>query len=462
MKIISRKGELMMKGKNVLSILTVVLSLICMFMLNVKTVAAENRTEQMSKMFIRAIIDGDLNTAQSLLNSGADINYTYGGTTHALVQAFRWHKNIFCSESDIVSFLINRGANVNATYKVEKSSRFGKEKEVTYNFTPLMDAVRSNYTNAKAIQLLVENGANVNAATSSGNSVLHYAVNSLLYARMPSGTKKGRVSGHTIIKYLIFKGANPNAKNNNGGTPFHILLTSLPKEPANAKSGWLDLVKFMIQYGADPNLALHGKKPIDIAYAKNNVPVYQYLLGLENGSITKPNISRVPVPTTPPKQQSKSTIPDYVTEITKNELNLGWIAPGQTMEQVEKIYGKPNKIDDHGFFQVYNYNDKFVVKGKMNNGYKVMSVASYDKSHKTPTGFSVGDSYANVVKKFGVVGGVKVKGEGIESKFKGCTDYTYFSGDKQMVFIVDKKNIIQAIRVEEIDEQKFIEAKRKK
>ena len=31
-----------------------------------------------------------------------------------------------------------------------------------------------------------------------------------------------------------------------------------------------------------------------------------------------------------------------------------------------------------------------------------------------------------------------------------------------MVFLVDKKGIIQGIRVEELDEQKFIEAKRKK
>ena len=45
---------------------------------------------------------------------------------------------------------------------------------------------------------------------------------------------------------------------------------------------------------------------------------------------------------------------------------------------------------------------------------------------------------------------------------KGCTDYTYFSGNKQIVFLVDKKGIVQGIRVEDIDEQKFIEAKRKK
>ena len=157
-----------------------------------------------------------------------------------------------------------------------------------------------------------------------------------------------------------------------------------------------------------------------------------------------------------------STIPNKVTEMPAAELSLGWIAPGQTLVHAEEVYGKPSKIDDEGFFQTYNYNDKFIVKGKMNKGYKVMSVASYEKGMKTPSGFMVGDSYSAVVKKFGAVKGIKFKGEGIETKLKGCTDYTYFSGDKQMVFIVDKNDVIRAIRVEELDEQKFIEAKRKK
>jgi hypothetical protein len=105
------------------------------------------------------------------------------------------------------------------------------------------------------------------------------------------------------------------------------------------------------------------------------------------------------------------------------------------------------------------------VKGKMNNGYKVTSVASYEKGMKTPSGFMVGDAYSAVTKKFGAVNGVKYKVEGLEAKMKnlkGCTDYTHFSGKKQMVFLVDKKGIIQAIRVEDYDEQKFIEARRKK
>lgn len=448
----------MMKRNGSLSIIRVLLSLFCILTLNINTVAAEGRTEQLSKMFLQAIADGDLKTAQSLLDSGADINYTNGGTTHALALAFQWHRNN--SVTNVVSFLVGRGADVNATYKVEERSLSGTK--VIYNFTPLRNAVTSNYTTAKAIQLLVENGANVNAANSLGYTALHYAVHSLHNANVESGVDRNGVSGQTIIKYLITKGGNPNYKNSEGVTPFHVLMYVLPGERANANSRYLALVKFMIQYGADPNLAINGKKPIDFAYEKNNVPVYQYLLGLENGSIPKPTTPSAPDPSTPAHQKPKSTIPDKVTEIPASELNIGWIEPGQPMDKVEQVYGKPGKIDDEGFFQTYNYSDKFVVKGKMNNGYKVTSAASYDKTHKTPSGFGVGDSYASVVKKFGAVKGIKFKGEGVEAKFKGCTDYTYFSGDKQIVFIVDKNDVIRGIRVEELDEQKFIEAKRAK
>ena len=157
----------------------------------------------------------------------------------------------------------------------------------------------------------------------------------------------------------------------------------------------------------------------------------------------------------------KSTIPDHVTEIPMSELNIGGINPGQNIDYVEKIYGRPGKIDDQGFFKIYNYNDKFVVKAKMNKGFKVTSVAIYEKGLTTPSGFTVGMPYADVVKKFRSVNGIKFKGEGVKSKLKGCTDYTYFCEDKQMVFIVDKKGVIQAIRVEDYDEGKFIEAKRK-
>ena len=185
----------------------------------------------------------------------------------------------------------------------------------------------------------------------------------------------------------------------------------------------------------------------------------EYREGLGTGR-QSPTPQEKPKPSTPPKP--KSPVPDFVTEIPKAELNIGGIEPGQDIGYTEQIYGKPGKFEDEGFIQVYNYNNKFVVRAKMNHGFKVTSVAIYEKGLKTPSGLTVGMPYEDVVKKFGKVNGIKLKGEGIEAKLKGCTDYTYFSGDKQAVFLVDKKGLVQAIRVEELDEQKYIEAKRRK
>ena len=149
-------------------------------------------------------------------------------------------------------------------------------------------------------------------------------------------------------------------------------------------------------------------------------------------------------------------------EISKSELNIGGIEPGQDIGYTEQIYGKPGTFIDEGFIRIYNYNDKFVVRAKMNHGFKVTSVAIYEKGLKTPSGLTVGVPYKEVVKMFGKVNGIKFKGEGIEANLKGCTDYTYFCGKKQAVFLVGKKGLVQAIRVEELDEQKYLEARRRK
>lgn len=157
-----------------------------------------------------------------------------------------------------------------------------------------------------------------------------------------------------------------------------------------------------------------------------------------------------------------STIPKSVQEMPESEFYIGGITVGQTFDYVEQIYGKPGKIEDEGFFQTYNYNDRFIVKGKLNNGYKVCSVAIYEKGLATPSGFTGETPYAEVTKKYGAGHEMKFKAEGIEAKLKGCKDYTYFCNNKQMVFLVDKKGIIKAIRVEDRDDQKYIEARRKK
>ncbi len=429
---------------NLISLLSLLLMVL---LINVNTVAAADRTEQTSIMFLRAIDDGDLDTAQTMLNSGADINYTNGGTTHALGLAVNWHRGTKYTTPDIVRFLLSRGANINARFTPDGNQ--GRR-----NITPLMKAIQSDYSSNQIRLMYIENGADIHAEDSEGNSVLQYAVAYLHFTASSDGT-----TGKQFIAHLVSLGADPNHKDHAGVTPFLVLANLLPAEGVNANSSYLPLVKYMIQHGADPNISVNGLKPIDLAFKRNNIPVYQYLLGLERGTIPKEE----PVQPAPVQPTAKSTVPAKTDmQMPNGELNIGGIDPGQNIDYVEQVYGKPGKIDDQGFFKIYNYNDNFVVKAKMNNGFKVMSVAIYEKGLATPSGFTVGMPYADVVKRFGRVNPVKFKGEGVEAKLKGCTDYTYYSGDKQMVFLVDKKDVVQGIRVEELDEQKFIEAKRKK
>lgn len=91
------------------------------------------------------------------------------------------------------------------------------------------------------------------------------------------------------------------------------------------------------------------------------------------------------------------------------------------------------------------------MEAKLNQGYKVTSVASYEKGLKMPDGFMVGMPYADVVKNYDKVNGAKFKGTGVEARFKSCTEYTYYSGNQQAVFIVDKSCIVQGIRAEDYD-----------
>ena len=60
-----------------------------------------------------------------------------------------------------------------------------------------------------------------------------------------------------------------------------------------------------------------------------------------------------------------------------------------------------------------------------------------------------------MIKKYGEVKSVKFKAEGLERKLKGCKDYTYFCEDAQMVFLVDNNQVIQAIRLEPLDQEKY-------
>jgi len=190
-----------------------------------------------------AVVDKDLNTLDSLLQSGIDINITEedkGATVLLIASSFKDYE-------DIVSYLISSGADVNFTGKDGK--------------TPLMWAAGNSLESTK---ILLENGADVNAKGNDGMTAFIQStfgilskkvstdvmdlllengadVNSALTGKDASGWTAllfASINGDIeLAEYLILKGANVNHTSNEGSTALSLArqekyeeLVSLLKE----------------------------------------------------------------------------------------------------------------------------------------------------------------------------------------------------------------------------------------
>jgi hypothetical protein len=112
-------------------------------------------------------------------------------------------------------------------------------------------AAREGYV--RAIELLLEGGANVNSASGHGKTPLHEAA------------ENGRVKA---VKFLIASGADLNAANLFSETP--LLLA--------AKAGHLGVVKVLVLNGAILNDATQdGETPLDAAVNENHADIAELL-----------------------------------------------------------------------------------------------------------------------------------------------------------------------------------------
>ena len=226
-----------------------------------------------------ACADADLEMIKLLLEAGANPNAALPTGETPLMAATRTNK------LEAVKTLLDAGAYVHAqenthgqTALMWATSRLyldvaetliaagAKVQARSHNgYTPLLLTARSG--NLEAVQLLLEHGADVNEAASDGTTVLHVAT----------------VRGHgELVTTLLELGAEPNV-DGPGYTPLHWAagtwdsitvseFINFPPQDSGTNHEWnvmsglpedmqLDVMKALLEHGADPNIKTTGPVP---------------------------------------------------------------------------------------------------------------------------------------------------------------------------------------------------------
>ena len=168
---------------------------------------------------LEASIAGRVDMVRELLAAGAraDATHYLAHDNTALIHAAMEH------HTGVVAALLEWGADANARNDAGE--------------TALAHAARAN--DAPMARILLDHGADVDARDDKGNTALMYAAE-----------KDGE--GREMCAVLLSRGANPNASNDFDATALMYA----------ARSGQIDLVTMLLQYGADPTRRCQGKTAV--------------------------------------------------------------------------------------------------------------------------------------------------------------------------------------------------------
>jgi ankyrin repeat protein len=241
--------------------------------------AKETQRGQTALMW--ALDQKHLDAARILIEHGADINaHSRNGFTPLLFAA---------KQGDLaaVRTLLEAGARVNdgtplknrpAGRRAAPAADDG-DPGVPDGMTPLLMATVSGHEDIAL--LLLENGADPNAADGTGATALHYSILDGMAMIGAVSTKLAvnnyvfRPNMTALIKALLARGSKPNPRlvrepRLPGTTPRFSLIGSTPFLFAVA-SGDLDLMRLLIQAGADPLLGTtEGTTPLMVAAGLGN------------------------------------------------------------------------------------------------------------------------------------------------------------------------------------------------
>ncbi len=217
--------------------------------------------------FLQAATRGDFITVEAMVRQKeVDVNCTDLIGTTALTRASER------GDERMTAYLLEMGANPN-----QKAQATGE--------TALINATHNNHP--KIIDLLIENGAQIDEADNHGKTPLLTSVLTnntplaIRFVQAGADINHQNVWGQTALHlsasknnsqlsaFLISKGANPNITDKNGQTPLHTAVQSKNIEAAN----------LLIKYGANINLQdKNGKTPLDLSVQNKDVKMFQILV----------------------------------------------------------------------------------------------------------------------------------------------------------------------------------------
>jgi len=172
---------------------------------------------EQQKAMIAAIDAGDIDSLKNLIRLGVPVNKDQDPIDHAIEKM----------RPEILKLLVENGANINNYYTCGNFA----------NYVHLMVKRK----NIKGIQMLIDNGADINHLTTDHETPLHYAA---------------RNDFVEAISLLIANGADINSNNTEGFTPLHI---------AAMENNVAAVIKLVTMGANLNNTNRESKKPVHLA-----------------------------------------------------------------------------------------------------------------------------------------------------------------------------------------------------